>query len=150
MDGNFRIDSLDGMAAAWEGSAEIRQAFRDHKSLLQWPTTVGVPSMIQGCKLIKSLTAVTKSEHFKRFSKLHCTPPLSLSYPSLSLSFLLILLRNAIAMNSEVLVRVAEVWVRVYDFWGCNQQIRTIPVKPTLHQAREICGGNPHPKGFHM
>ena len=92
MDGNFRIDSLDGMAAAWEGSAEIRQAFRDHKSLLQWPTTVGVPSM------------------------------------------------NAIAMNSEVLVRVAEVWVRVYDFWGCNQQIRTIPVKPTLHQVKAFYG----------
>ncbi len=51
MDENFSIDSLDGMAVAWEGSAEIRQVFRDLNSLLEWPKAVGVPSMIQGCKL---------------------------------------------------------------------------------------------------
>ncbi len=38
-------------------------------------------------------------------------------------------------MNSEVLEKVAHVWVGVYDFFGCDQQVRTIPVKPTVHQA---------------
>lgn len=39
-------------------------------------------------------------------------------------------------MNSEVLELAAEVWVGVYDFWGCQQQVRTIPVRPTVQQAR--------------
>ena len=38
-------------------------------------------------------------------------------------------------MNSEVLVKAAQVWVDVFDFEGVGQRPRTLPVKPTLHQA---------------
>ncbi len=38
-------------------------------------------------------------------------------------------------MNYTVLEKAAEVWVSVYDFEGSGARTRTIPVKPTLHQA---------------
>ena len=44
-------------------------------------------------------------------------------------------LRSGIGMNSEVLVKAAQVWVDVFDFEGVGQRPRTLPVKPTLHQA---------------
>ena len=47
-DAAFPLDSLAGLAEKWEGSAEIRQRFRDDGGLLIWPSPncVGVPSMI--------------------------------------------------------------------------------------------------------
>lgn len=47
-DSVFPLDALAGLAEKWEGSAEIRQRFRDDGGLLIWPTpsSVGVPSMI--------------------------------------------------------------------------------------------------------
>ena len=43
-------------------------------------------------------------------------------------------------MNFAVLEKAAEIWVDVYDFHGSGAKIRTIPVKPTLHQAGKTWG----------
>ena len=47
----FGLNSLDGLAAAWEGSQVVRQNFRETGSLLTWPHAVGVPSMILACAI---------------------------------------------------------------------------------------------------
>ena len=46
----FAANALDGLAASWEASFEIREYFRTETSLLSWPGSVGVPSMILICK----------------------------------------------------------------------------------------------------
>ena len=51
----------------------------------------------------------------------------------------LIWLRNAISMNSIVLAKAAEVWVSVFDYEGSGSRPRTLPVRPTLHQAWRKC-----------
>lgn len=38
-------------------------------------------------------------------------------------------------MNSIVLAKAAEVWVSVFDYEGSGSRPRTLPVRPTLHQA---------------
>lgn len=51
-DEGFAADALDGLAASWEASFEIREFFRNKTSLLSWPKAVGVPSMIPVCKWV--------------------------------------------------------------------------------------------------
>ena len=109
--------TLDGLAAVWEGSSDIRRYARQHQCLLYWkdPSVVGVASMTLGIEIVASFSYV--------------------GFVDCAFWFGPVSLRKAVAANSAVLAHAAAAWVAIFDFEGCGGRPKTLPLNIIYDQV---------------